>query len=239
MAMAQSFSGEWYVKSSDKLHSKVWHTPGFSRMESYMDEGSKGMIVIFDHKELKATVIDPVQKTCFVMTDLADLSTNRLLGYDLEVSESSSKSFLGVEEVEGKECMHYEVKNVSTLKTGAEQVYIHNYWVYEPLKTGSYNGAVQEDDPMYGMIVMRNINMGPQPSSLFKVPDGYQTMALPAGGLIEMITGKSRDQNTRDIDNTMESLGSQMQELQKKLEDIKKSEGSQEDLLKGLMEMFQ
>ncbi len=239
MAMGQSFSGDWYVRSSGKLHSKVWHTPGFSRMESYMDEGSKGMIVIIDHKELKATVIDPVQKTCFVMTDLADLSTNRLLGYDLEVADSHSREFHGIEEVEGKECMHYEVTTSTVYKGGSTDEYSRHYWVYEPLKTGSYNGAIQEDDPMYGMLVMRNINMGPQPSSLFKVPDGYQTTALPAGGLIEMITGKSRDQNTQDIDNTIESLGSQMQELQKKFEDMKKSEGSQEDVLKGLMEMFQ
>ncbi len=239
MAMGQSFSADWYVKSSGKLHSKVWHSPGFSRMESYMDDDSGGMIMIFDHKEMKATVIDPVQKTCFVMTDIDEISTNRLLGYDLEVSESHSKLFLGVEDVEGKECMHYEVKNISTLKTGAEQVYIHNYWVYEPLKTGSYNGAVQEDDPMYGMLVMRNISMGALPASLFEIPAGYKTMALPAEGLLELITGKPKAQNNQEIDNTMESLGAQMQDLQKKLEDVKKSEGSQEDMLKSLMEMFQ
>lgn len=237
VAMGQGFSGEWYVKGSDKLHTKVWHSPGYSRADSYIDDNSEGTVMIFDHKAMKAWVIDHVQKTIIVMDDLERLSTNRLLGYDIEVADSKSREFHGIEDVEGRECMHYEVTTSTVYKGGSTDEYSRHYWVYEPLKSSFYNGNIQEDDPLYGMLVMRNIRMGPQPASLFEVPTGYQTMALPAGGLIELITGKSRDQNTQDIDNTFESLGAQFQELQKKMEEAEKS-GSQEELLNSLMEMF-
>ncbi len=240
MAMAQSFSGEWYIKSSDKLHSKVWHTPGYSRLDSYIDDNSEGTVMILDHKAMKATVIDHTQKTCIVLDDLEQFSTNRLLGYDIEVADSHSREFHGIEEVEGKECMHYEVTTSTVYKGGSRDEYSRHYWVYEPLKSSFYNGNIQEDDPLYGMLVMRNISVGPQPASLFQIPtEGYQVMALPSGGMLELMTGKSREQNTQDIDNALESFGTMMQDLQKKLEDVEKSGTSQEDLLKGLMEMFQ
>lgn len=88
-AQAQiSFYGEWCRKGS----------------------GEK-TIMIFDMKEKKAYVMNEARKTCMVMEEIDKLSTNKLVGYDWEVSHSTSREFLGMEEIDGKECAHYYVKS--------------------------------------------------------------------------------------------------------------------------------
>ena len=79
-AQAQiSFYGEWCRKGS----------------------GEK-TIMIFDMKEKKAYVMNEARKTCMVMEEIDKLSTNKLVGYDWEVSHSTSREFLGMEEIDGK-----------------------------------------------------------------------------------------------------------------------------------------
>ena len=72
--------------------------------------GGEKTIMIFDMKEKKAYVMNEARKTCMVMEEIDKLSTNKLVGYDWEVSHSTSREFLGMEEIDGKECGHYYVK---------------------------------------------------------------------------------------------------------------------------------
>ena len=98
-AQAQiSFYGEWCRKGS----------------------GEK-TIMIFDMKEKKAYVMNEARKTCMVMEEIDKLSTNKLVGYDWEVSHSTSREFLGMEEIDGKECAHYYVKSESIYKDGGKE----------------------------------------------------------------------------------------------------------------------
>ena len=49
-----------------------------------------------------------------IIDDVNKLSTNRVVGMDIEVSHSSSKEFKGIEDIEGKECEHYLIKSEAT-----------------------------------------------------------------------------------------------------------------------------
>ena len=60
--------------------------------------GGEKTIMIFDMKEKKAYVMNEARKTCMVMEEIDKLSTNKLVGYDWEVSHSTSREFLGIED---------------------------------------------------------------------------------------------------------------------------------------------
>lgn len=109
-----SFYGEWYRKGSGKLDSKMWHTPTASRSEYYGDADGAGTVMIFKFDEMKAYIIDDAKKTIMIIDDVNKLSTNRVVGMDIEVSHSSSKEFKGIEDIEGKECEHYLIKSEAT-----------------------------------------------------------------------------------------------------------------------------
>ena len=49
--------------------------------------------MIFDMKEKKAYVMNEARKTCMVMEEIDKLSTNKLVGYDWEVSPLPPESF--------------------------------------------------------------------------------------------------------------------------------------------------
>ena len=236
-AMGQiSFYGEWRRKISNELYSKVWHTPEYSRSESV--EKGETTVIIFDMKEKKAYIINETKKTCMVMNDIDQLSLNKMLGYDLEVARHTSREFKGMEEIDGKECAHYWVESESQLKTGVSDGASYNEWIYEPMKASNYSGCIAHDNNIFfkdKVVVLRNIKMGPQPAHLFKVPEGYATTVVPVGGLIEMITGKSREENTKNIDNKADVMKEMFNSINKKANDPNKSE---EDKMKALIEMF-
>ncbi len=236
-AMAQGFRGEWYIKGSDKLYQKMWHSPEYTRYDSYEKDDNGNMVIIIEHRTTTATVIDHVKKTCIRMTDLKNADFNRFFGYDLEVSRSAATVSHGIEEVEGRDCIHYETQTSATYKTGGTDEMSRHYWVFEPLKTAAYNGTIQEDDPQYGLLVMRNISMGPQPASLFKIPADYQVMEMPSGGFLELMTGKSREQNTKTIDSTANALGDIFKQIQQKTDENKGK--SQEEQVKSLLELME
>ena len=81
-------------------------------------------------------------------------------------------------------------------------------------------------------IVLRRVKMGPQPAHLFQVPEGYQMTVMPAGGLLEMMTGKSCEENTQKVDETRDAI-------QKSNEQIKEHKSkSDEERMKALLEML-
>ena len=236
-----SFYGEWYRKGSGKLDSKMWHTPTASRSEYYGDAEGAGTVMIFKFDEMKAYIIDDAKKTIMIIDDVNKLSTNRIVGMDIEVSHSSSKEFKGIEDVEGKECEHYLIKSEATYKGGGKDGMSYNEWIWPALKTKYYNGSIQHDNTHYTMdhtLIMRNIKIGAQPSDLFTIPQGYQTMVLPAGGLMEMITGKPKAENEQIANDKMNEVNQMMNAFKEKLDNNKNSGKSQEEILMGLLEMF-
>lgn len=234
-----SFYGEWCRKGSGKLDSKVWHTPEYMRGES--ENNGEKTIMIFDMKEKKAYVMNETRKTCMVMEEIDKLSLNKLLGYDWEVSRSSSREFLGMEDIEGKECAHYYVKSESTLKGGGKDATGYHEWIYSPMKTSNYNGSIAHDNTAYSMdrtIVLRHIKIGPQPAHLFRVPEGYQMTVVPAGGLLEMMTGKSREENTQKVDETRDAIQKSNDQMKEQLKGINDKSKSDEERMKALIEML-
>lgn len=239
-AQAQiSFYGEWCRKGSGELDSKVWITPDYMRGES-MEKGEKS-VFIFDMKEKKAYVMNETRKTCMVMEEIDKLSTNKLVGYDWEVSRSSSREFLGMEEIDGKECAHYYVKSESTYKGGGKDAAGYHEWIYSPMKASNYNGCIAHDNTVYSMdrtIVLRRIKIGPQPAHLFQVPEGYQMTVMPAGGLLEMMTGKSREENTQKVDETRDAIQKSSDQMKEQLKGINDKSKSDEERMKALLEML-
>ena len=237
-AMGQiSFYGEWRRKISNELVRKVWHTPDFARVESVDDKGNKS-VSIMDMKAKKVYHLNEANKTCMVLENIDNLTTNQIIGYDWEVSSNTSREFKGMEEIDGKECAHYLVKTESMNKTGGKDGTSYNEWIYEPMKASNYDGCIATDNNIFfkdKIEVLRNVKMGAQPAHLFKVPEGYTTNVVPAGGLIEMITGKSREENTKNIDNKADALKEMFNSINKKANAPNKSD---EDKMKALIEMM-
>ena len=180
--------------------------------------GGEKTIMIFDMKEKKAYVMNEARKTCMVMEEIDKLSTNKLVGYDWEVSHSTSREFLGMEEIDGKECAHYYVKSES-----------------------NYNGCIAHDNTVYVMdrtIVLRCVKMGPQPAHLFQVPEGYQMTVMPAGGLLEMMTGKSCEENTQKVDETRDAIQKSNEQIKEQLKEVNDKSKSDEERMKALLEML-
>jgi hypothetical protein len=46
---------------------------------------------------------------------------------------------------------------------------------------------------------IRNIKTGEQPAHLFEIPKDFKGSYLPAGGMLEMFTGKSQEQQINDV----------------------------------------
>lgn len=232
-----SFSGVWYRKGSGEVYSKVWHTPDYSRQESV--NNGETTVMIFDKIEMKAYIINETKKTIMVMNDIDQFSLNQIVGYDLEVSRSSQREFKGMDEIDGKECAHYWVTSESLLKTGATDGASYNEWIWDPLKSSNYNGAIAHDNTAFSMdrtVVLRNINIGAQPAYLFKVPeDGYEVKVVPAGGLLELITGKSRSENKENIDNSVNQLNGLQNTIKESINDPNKSD---EEKVNTLIQIF-
>lgn len=236
-AWGQSFYGEWRRKGSGELNSKVWHTPERSRTETTDKDGKS--ISIIDMKAKKIYHLNEARKTCMVIENTDELSTNKILGYDLTVSRHSSRKFIGMEEIDGKQCAHYYVTSEKLNKDGNKEFTSYNEWIYEPMKSSSYSGCIAHDNSVYfkdDVVVLRNVRMGPQPDYLFEVPEGYKMTVMPAGGLLEMVTGKSRKENTQYVDKAMKGAKGMIDDFDKNVKDTTKSK---EDRLKSFLELLE
>ena len=169
-------------------------------------------IMIFDMKEKKAYVMNEARKTCMVM-----------------------------EEIDGKECAHYYVKSESIYKDGGKDGAGYHEWIYSPMKVSNYNGCIAHDNTVYVMdrtIVLRRVKMGPQPAHLFQVPEGYQMTVMPAGGLLEMMTGKSCEENTQKVDETRDAIQKSNEQIKEQLKEVNDKSKSDEERMKALLEML-
>ena len=128
-----------------------------------------------------------------------------------------------MEEIDGKECAHYYVKSESIYKDGGKDGAGYHEWIYSPMKVSNYNGCIAHDNTVYVMdrtIVLRRVKMGPQPAHLFQVPEGYQMTVMPAGGLLEMMTGKSCEENTQKVDETRDAIQKSNEQIKEQLKEV-------------------
>ena len=86
--------------------------------------------------------------------------------------------------------------------------------------------------------MLRRIKIGPQPACLFRVPEGYQMTVVPAGGLLEMMTGKSREENTQKVDETRDAIQKSSDQMKEQLKGINDKSKSDEERMKALLEML-
>ena len=211
-AQAQiSFYGEWCRKGS----------------------GEK-TIMIFDMKEKKAYVMNEARKTCMVMEEIDKLSTNKLVGYDWEVSHSTSREFLGMEEIDGKECAHYYVKSESIYKDGGKDARLSRMdllahegielqRLHRPRQYGVCDGQDHRASPRQDGAATG----APLPSAR-----RYQMTVMPAGGLLEMMTGKSCEENTQKVDETRDAIQKSNEQIKEQLKEVNDKSKSDEERMK-------
>lgn len=245
-ALGQSYYGEWRREHSNELHCKVWQS-GPKLREEMMEKGTK-TIAIMRKDSLKVYMLNPEKKTCIVLP-VKNINTSDLLGLDVEETGSTEREFLRSEIFEGYPCKVYRITRRSTSKVKALEALGENVsessvswyeWICDNLKTPNNNGCVKHDNTIYTLdrcIVLRNRQEGPQPESLFEVPDGYTITSLPEGGLMEMFTGKSRQENEKNAKEGADKAKAGMDEISKKLNDLNNS-SSEEEKIKKALEML-
>lgn len=222
---------EVYEENSGKLRSKEWQSTRNVRMEMPGEDG-KTTTVIFRADSLKFYILDTEKKT-WLSIDPAQITGGAIYGIAALEHEGNSvkRTFINEENVGGYSCRHYRVESALAHKGGTTSYSDWDEWVYEPYKLV----IRRSDDIRPGQYTIRqNIAMGPQPESLFEIPKDYKGSAMPLGGMMEMITGQSKEQNQQGIENIMDGF--------KKLEEDMKSatEGkSQEEQIQNLLKMIE
>lgn len=175
-AWGQSHYCETYVKSSNKLISKIWVSGGNSRCEAY----DKGEMVIDITRKDSACHYLIYDKTKRILAMPLSESTSEKIGALTGTGERNvKKEFLATEEVEGYMCKKYRITiTKSTPDGGKRDVSYHEWWTDKPFEI-----CIQHDNHASGLIVTRNIRQGTQPAHLFELPKGYQMMSMggPAG----------------------------------------------------------
>jgi hypothetical protein len=213
-----SYYGQEY--KSNKLYSTNWLSVDGgnlrARIESVDEQTGSTRIFIYRQDSAKFYVLNPENKKAMVLP-MSQITggINSLVGLDIEKSRTTKTELLGTEVIEGFECQHYLQTSVSTMKGGAEDHSCSEYWRYEPFGVDMQH---KEGCGFTPVITLKNFKQGTQPDALFEIPKGYQIMTLPTGGLMEMLTGKPKEQNQQDADKAqkgLEELGDKMKEIEK------------------------
>ena len=217
-----SYSGTEYYKYSKKEYAKIWMQadPGNlkSRSERIDEQTGNLSIIIFRQDSAKMYVLKPEKKTYMALA-MSQMNTNDLLGLNIEKDRNVEKTFLGLETVNGYECHHYQHISTSTLSTGAQETGCTHSWMYEPLNVQMQYSNCGNDEPIF----LGDFQQGAQPAHLFEIPKDYTGMSLPAGGLMEMLTGNSREQNQKDADTAKQGLQEGFQNINDQLQKLDES----------------
>jgi hypothetical protein len=228
-------SASVYTLYGKEVYMKVWHDGKNYRADNVPGTKWEGLTTdkqtrtIYRSDSAKVYIIYPDDKQ--IMTVLPErMNTNSMLGLNFETGSNQTKEFIGMEEVDGKQCQHWSVTTKSTMELfgkTSEETSCYDYWFYEPwqmdIQTKSGCGFIEP-------LITLNVQFGPQPASLFEIPKGYQMRELiPAGGLMELITGKGRDENQQNVDAAGEKIKEGMDDISKQMEDYeKRTEGKSE-----------
>ena len=211
---------EVWEENGGKLRSKEWQSTNNVRLEMPGENG-KTTTVIFRADSLKFYILNTENKT-WMSIDPAQITGGTFYGIVALEHEGNSvkRTFIKEENVGGYSCRHYRVESALAHKGGTTSYSDWDEWVYEPYKMV----IRRSDDIRPGQYTIRqNIVMGPQPESLFEIPKDYKGSAMPIGGMMEMFTGQSKEQNQQKIDET----GDKLQDLMNQFKNINNSDKTQ------------
>jgi len=233
-----SYSGTEYYKYSKKEYAKIWMQadPGNLKTRSERKDEQTGelSVMIFRQDSAKMYVLKPEKKTWMAIS-MSQLNMNDLVGLNVEVDRSSERKFIGLEDVNGYECHHYQHISTSTLTTGTQETGCTHSWIFEPLNVQMQYSNCGYDEPIY----LANFQQGPQPAHLFEIPADYTGMSLPTGGLMEMLTGKPREQNQQDVDAAKKGLQEGFQNIENQMKGLDDPNKSDQEKMMDALKMLE
>jgi hypothetical protein len=180
---------ETYEDETGKLAFKLWASSRSNFRQEQLGDDGKTMIVIFRADSAKFYLLSAEKKT-YMSFSRSQAGAGKLWGIEAmeTASRSYEKKFLGRETIEGYDCAHNRITQTSTNKAGVKEGVTTEEWFYEPYKLAIRSTNLARGK---GYWIMRNIAVGEPPAHLFEIPTDYKGMPVPAGGLLEMMTGKT------------------------------------------------
>ena len=143
------------------------------RMEMRSPEGEDSMVMIFRKDKEVAWTLFPEEKFYFE-NKLDEAKLQKAFG---EIQDDVKKEELGTETVSGLKCRKMRVETTSSIM-GRQIKTTSTVWVSDrvdfPVKVQGEDGGVME---------MRDIKSGRQPSDLFEIPAGYTKRKMPLFGM--------------------------------------------------------
>lgn len=112
------------------------------------------------------------------------------------------------------------IKHVTVYKDGKKEETASEKWI--DCETGI---CLRFSETVGGGIPSEtyNIELGPQPAEKFILPKDIKIIDVSAmDGLMGAYTGKSREENTKDVQNTMDAMSNLVEQLKKIQEGTKK-----------------
>jgi hypothetical protein len=207
---------DMYDASTNKLIGKQWMSGIHARLERIKDDGTS-TIMIYRADSAVIYTLNPEKKVYMPLPMSQATDMNLLIGAKVEEGRSVTREFIGIEDVEGKQCAHYKVTIITMLANGTQSTGGHHEWFYEPLNT-----FIRYQPFGYGNAwILRNIRQEAQPANLFEIPRDYKAMnVLPAGGLMEMLQ-QSNGKSQADMQQGVNNANKDAKEKTDKLNEIK------------------
>ncbi len=202
----------------NKRIGKQWASGGNARLEQLRDDGTS-TIMIYRADSAKIYTLNPDRKIYMVLPMSQATNMNALIGAKVVENANVSRTFKGMQVVDGKECSLYEITHTTTLTDGSTERRTHREWWWEPLNT-----FIKSDAPDFEL---RNIVQGAQPASLFEIPRDYTAMALPTGGFMELFeqgSGRSQSEIRQATGEADSEAKSEMEKLDATRNDAGKTE---------------
>jgi|GEM_PF-5839341 hypothetical protein len=155
------------------------------------------------------------------VTTGSDANTmNNVFGFDAVKKVENTVESRSLCNFKGRLAEYQVRKQVTTASDGKVEANAYEQWV--DCETGI---VLRNTESLYGSEASEtyDIVIGPQPKSLFVLPEGYKITDLEKlNGLMGLTTGKTRDENTKDIQNANDAMADQLSKLQEILNASKK-----------------
>ena len=231
---------EEYEKETGKLRGKVWFAAdGSFRQETPKEDGTMSVTIV-RRDSMAAYHLNTANKT-YMKLDIAaitdGLGAGKLTGIEkMETANTDIKStFQGKEIIEGVECDHYFHQRTDALRGGGSASADYHEWI-----PADKIWRQRSDDIRPGRyLVQRNISIGAQPANMFEIPRDYKGSGLPAGGLIEMMTGKTgaeAQEEQKQLDQKVISVNDLLEQL-KEADKIQDPQKRREEQARIMQEM--
>lgn len=176
------FSGEMVITSKEEADSppvrqKVFFSQGRMRMEMSMGGQTRAMVT--DLVKKKAYMLMPQQKMAMDMSGAMESAQKQAQGPTPAQLAAAGGDLCAISG-EGRTCK----------KLGSEKVNGRAATKWQMTEKDGKTSTVWMDDALMvmlrhesddGTVELQNVKEGPQPDSLFQVPDGFQVMKSPAG----------------------------------------------------------